>query len=100
MSAYVVMFRESPVRDQAEMDEYRRKGRENPFDPKMKPLVVYGAQESIEGEPPDAVIVLEFPTVEDARTWYNSPGYQAAVPHRLKAADYRSVIVEGFTPSA
>jgi uncharacterized protein (DUF1330 family) len=28
---------------------------------------------------------MEFPTVEDAKAWYNSPGYQAAIPHRKKA---------------
>jgi uncharacterized protein (DUF1330 family) len=39
--------------------------------------------------------MLEFPTVEEAQAWYNSPGYQAALPHRLKAADYRAYIVQG-----
>jgi uncharacterized protein (DUF1330 family) len=40
---------------------------------------------------------LQFPTVEDAKAWYHSPGYQAAAVHRRKGADYRAVIVEGFT---
>ena len=63
----------------------------------MKPLAVYGAQIPIEGDnPPDAVVVLEFPTVEDAKAWYYSPEYQEAAKHRLAAADYRGVIVEGY----
>ena len=95
MVAYVIVTRESPIRDPAEMAEYRRLGRQNKGDFKLKPLVVYGAIETLEGEAPDGVVLLEFPTVEDARAWYYSPGYQAAMPHRAKAADYRAIIVEG-----
>lgn len=98
MPAYMIFIREEPVRDPEAMAEYRRINRQNVGDFKMKPLVVYGATEAIEGKAPDGIIVLEFPTAEDARAWYNSPGYQAAVPHRLRAADYRAIIVEGFSP--
>ncbi|SDA36969.1 DUF1330 domain-containing protein, partial [Sphingomonas sp. NFR15] len=51
---------------------------------------------------PDGVVVLEFPSVEEARAWYQSPGYQAALQHRLKATTYRVIITEGvsrFGPS-
>ena len=98
MAAYVVLFRESPVRDPAEMEAYRSAPRGDTGG--MRPLVVYGKQEVIEGEGPDAVIILEFPTFEEARNWYHSPEYQAAAAHRLKAADYRGVIVEGWDPPA
>jgi len=67
-----------------------------PPDPKLTPLVLYGAMESLEGEAPDGVVILQFPTVEDAKTWYHSPGYQAAVPHRKEGANYRAFIVEGL----
>ncbi|MEE8171718.1 MAG: DUF1330 domain-containing protein [Alphaproteobacteria bacterium] len=30
--------------------------------------------------------VIEFPSAEAVRTWYNSPEYQAALPMRLEAA--------------
>lgn len=95
MPAYVIFIREAPVRDPDAMAEYRRINQQNVGDFKLKPLVVYGASEAVEGKPPDGVVVLEFPTVEDAKAWYNSPGYQAAVPHRLRAADYRAIIVQG-----
>ena len=95
MPAYVVLFRESPVRDPEAMAEYHRIGQEKGPPPTLKPLVVYGAMTPIEGTPPDGVVVLEFPTVEDAKTWYYGP-YQEAAQHRLRAADYRGVIVEGF----
>lgn len=96
MTAYVVLFRESPIRNAEEMQTYQSMPR--PADTKgLKPLVVYGAQEPIEGTPPDGVVILEFPSVEAAREWYHSPEYQAASKHRRNAADYRGVIVEGFT---
>jgi uncharacterized protein (DUF1330 family) len=97
MPAYVLLIREKPVQDPAEMQAYLEKGRENPRDPNMVPLVVYGKAELIEGGPlPDGVVILQFPTVEDARAWYHSPSYQAAAKHRLNAAEYRSMIIEGF----
>ncbi len=97
MPAYVIVLRESPVRDPAELAEYQRLNRENrdPSSP-LEPVVVYGRIEALEGEAPDGVVVLRFPTVEDARAWYDSPAYQAALPHRLKAADHRVLIVEGL----
>lgn len=96
MPAYMLFIRDEPVRDPAAMAEYQRLNRENTGDFKIKPLVVYGATEAVEGEAPDGVIMVEFPTVEDAKAWYNSPGYQAALPFRKKAADYRAFIVQGL----
>lgn len=96
MPAYVVFLRETPVHNQAEMDIYLRGGRERPRDPKMKPLTVYGAQEAIEGQAPDGVVILEFPTLQDAKDWYYSPAYQEAAAHRRAAAEYRAVIVQGL----
>lgn len=97
MPAYIVVLRESPVLDPDEYAEYQRKAREIQGGFKLKPLAVHSPAEGIEGDaPPDSVVLLEFPTVEEARAWYNSPGYQAALPHRLKSADYRSFIVEGI----
>jgi uncharacterized protein (DUF1330 family) len=99
MAAYVVLFRESPVRNPAEMEKYREKSAKHDASKYgLKPLVVYGKQIPLEGTPPDAVIVLEFPSIDAAKQWYYSDVYQDAVKHRLAAADYRGVIVEGFAP--
>lgn len=95
MPAYMLFIREEAVRDQSEMDTYRRMNAEGPRDPNLTPVVVYGAIEAVEGRAPDGIIVLKFPTVADAKAWYNSPNYQAALPHRKLAADYRAFIVEG-----
>ena len=96
MVAYVIFTREGPVKDEAEMAEYKRKNREHPRNPNMKPLCVYGSLTPLEGDGPDGVVVLEFPTVDDAKAWYDSPGYQDSMQHRRRGADYRAFIVEGL----
>ena len=96
MPVYMMFVRDNPVHDQEAMAEYQRLNRKGPNNVPVKPLVAYGATEAIEGEAPDGVVLLEFPTAEDAKAWYNSPAYQAAIPHRQKAADYRAFIVEGL----
>jgi uncharacterized protein (DUF1330 family) len=47
-----------------------------------------GRSEVLEGGPaPARVVVLEFPTYEQALAWYHSDEYQAAVPIRQQTAD-------------
>jgi uncharacterized protein (DUF1330 family) len=95
MTAYVIVLREAPIEDAAEYEQYLAKMPDpSPF--KMTPLALYGAVEAVEKAPADGVVLLEFPTVEDAKEWYYSEGYQAAAPHRIKSADYRVMIVEGL----
>jgi len=96
MTVYMLFLREEPVRDQTEMATYSRMNRESPRDPNMKPLVVYGALEAVEGTPPDGMVMLAFPSVEAAKAWYDSPAYQAVLPHRLRGANYRAFIVQGL----
>ena len=97
MAAYVIILREEPVKDQAEMNEYLRLIGENPMDPKLKVLALYGASETVLGEAPDGVVIMEFPTMADAKAWYNSPGYTKARAHRHASARHREIFVEGFT---
>jgi uncharacterized protein (DUF1330 family) len=96
MPAYMLFIREGAIHDQSAMDTYSRMNRAGPRDPKLTPLAVYGAIEAVEGAAPDGIVLLQFPTVEDAKAWYNSPAYQAATPHRKNAADYRALIVQGL----
>lgn len=98
MAAYMILTREGPVRDEAEMAEYARKNRENApvLGKTMVPLAVYGRIEVLEGDAPDGVVILKFETLDAARAWYDSPEYQDALPHRLRGADYRAIIVEGL----
>ena len=96
MPAYVIVIREEPLRDAAEYEEYQRVAAANRGDIPLKLVAMLGAVEGLEGPTPDAVVMLEFPTMDDARAWYNSPGYQEALQHRKRAADYRVVLVEGL----
>lgn len=97
MSVYVIVTREGPVRDAAALARYSEMNRASAGKfTTIRPLAVYGATEAFEGEAPDGVVLIEFPTAEDARAWYNSPEYQAAIPFRQRAADYRIVMVQGL----
>jgi len=97
VAAYLVFIRESAVRDPDAMAEYSRTARAAPGEGiKMSPLVVYGAIEPLEGQPADGLVVMQFDTADEARAWYNRPGYLDAVPHRQRGADYRVMMVEGL----
>jgi uncharacterized protein (DUF1330 family) len=94
MAAYAIFIRDR-MKDPEEFAVYGQKGRAARGDHPLTPLAYYGAVETWEGQPAEGVVVLQFPTMEAARAWYNSPGYQEALVHRKRAADYRVVLVEG-----
>jgi uncharacterized protein (DUF1330 family) len=54
-----------------------------------------GTIENIEGEPPHAVVIVEFPSIERAREWYRSPEYAEALAIRSSALNRRLFFVEG-----
>jgi uncharacterized protein (DUF1330 family) len=60
-------------------------------------IVRGGAYETIEGEwRPQRIVIIEFPSVEQARAWYASPEYQAILPIRLRHARTNFLtVVEG-----
>lgn len=100
MPAYIIVYRESPVTDEQSIAEYSRRNQENAADFQaqfgIKPLVVYGNSEAPEGPNPNGVVVLQFPTYEDAKGWYESPAYREALAFRQKGAEWRVVIVNGL----
>ncbi len=61
-----------------------------------KYIVRGGAVETKEGGwTPKRVVVLEFPSMERARSWYDSPEYKPLLAMRLKAANATLILVEG-----
>lgn len=96
MPAYMLFIREEPIRDPAAMAEYQRLNQASPRNPDLKPLVIYGKMEVLEGKAPDGMIILQFPDTAAAKAWYHSPAYQEAMQHRLRGADYRAILVEGL----
>ena len=59
-------------------------------------LVRAGRVETLEGEAPlPRIVVIEFPSFEQAKAWYDSEDYQKLIPIRQNAATGRSFLVEG-----
>jgi uncharacterized protein (DUF1330 family) len=95
MAVYVVFTREK-MRSPKEYERYKEKARPAAQGHPLKPLALYGKYETLEGPAIEGAAILEFPTVEAAKTYYDSPAYQDAVRHRFLGADYRVFIVEGL----
>ena len=57
--------------------------------------------EKLEGgaPPPDALVILEFPTVEDARAWYRDPEYAPLVKLRQGGSDTELILAAGVALS-
>ena len=47
------------------------------------------------GWTPSRVVIIEFPSMAVARTWYASPEYQAALKVRLANSTGRTILTEG-----
>ncbi|QDV63060.1 DUF1330 domain-containing protein [Crateriforma conspicua] len=98
MSAYIVFIREKTL-DKSELETYWQKAPAAMEGHPVKPLAAYGSHVILEGPEVEGVVIAEFPTVEEARKWYDSPAYQEAARHRFRGAVYRGLIVEGVRPA-
>lgn len=94
MAAYIVFMREE-MRDPVEFGVYSRLAAASAAGHASKLLAYYGKSETLEGPPVDGAVIVEFPTMAEARAWYDSPAYIEARIHRFAAAEYRCVIIEG-----
>jgi uncharacterized protein (DUF1330 family) len=55
-----------------------------------------GRVDLLEGDPmPERIFIIEFPTAEAARRWYQSDDYQEALKVRLSASQGRVLLIEG-----
>jgi uncharacterized protein (DUF1330 family) len=95
MPAYVVV--NITVRDPARYEEYKRLAPPS--------ISVYGGRYVARGGPvevceggwsPVRLVILEFPTVGQARAWWESPEYAPAKALRQSCADTQLVITEGL----
>lgn len=69
------------------------------LDPFGGRFVVHGAEVEVrEGEWPGTVVIIEFPDVERARAWYESPEYQQILPLRTDHIEGDAIIVDGVAP--
>jgi uncharacterized protein (DUF1330 family) len=94
MPAYVIGDIE--VTDPAVYDDYRKQVLATIEKFGGRFAVRGGAVEPLEGGwAPKRVVVVEFPTLEQARAWYRSPEYAPLIRLRQKASRGRLVLVEG-----
>lgn len=60
-----------------------------------------GPVEVVEGAWPGSVVLMEFPSRDAAKAWYQSPAYQAIAPLRIRNAISDLVLIDsipaGFT---
>jgi uncharacterized protein (DUF1330 family) len=95
MPAYLIYVCQS-VSDRKELETYWK---DMPptfvgFDVKLH--TVYRSFQLLEGEGPvEGVVVAEFPSMGEARRWYDSPGYVAVRRHRMRGAKYLGLLVDG-----
>jgi uncharacterized protein (DUF1330 family) len=94
MSAYLVTI--ITVTKTELFEEYRKLAGPAVAQYGGKFLVRGGARTVLEGQfSANRLVVLEFPSSESAKTFYDSPEYQAAREKRIGAADFNMVLVEG-----
>jgi uncharacterized protein (DUF1330 family) len=94
MPAYVIV--DIKITDPEEYEEYKKLTPSSitAFDGKF--IVRGGKTEDLEGDwQPERIVILEFPTVERARQWWNSSEYAPAKNIRQKSATTKMIIVEG-----
>ncbi|NEB02792.1 DUF1330 domain-containing protein [Streptomyces sp. SID13726] len=85
------------ISDPAGMAAYGRAAAASIAESGAKVLAADPRPRLLEGEwHGDQTVVLEFPSAEAARAWYESASYEKAKPLRQAAAECRVVIVSGF----
>ena len=62
-------------------------------------VVRSGATETVEGEPPGRIVILEFPDRAAALAWRASAAYQAILPIRDATSTSRVYVADGYEPS-
>lgn len=94
MPAYVIV--DIVVRDQETYERYKQLAAQAVAAYGGRYLVRGGATQSLEGSwLPSRFVILEFPTVEAGRAWWNSPEYQPAKALRHASADTEMLLVDG-----
>jgi uncharacterized protein (DUF1330 family) len=94
MAAYLIA--NVDVKDAGTFEEYRKQVPATIAKHGGRYLVRGGRVERLEGTwSPTRLVVLEFPSMEQARRWYDSEDYRGPKALRLKCAMTDAVFVEG-----
>jgi uncharacterized protein (DUF1330 family) len=98
MPAYVIV--DLTVTDLPAMEEYRKRvpATLTPYGGRF--LVRGGAHQTVEGDwKPNRLVVLEFPSMDHAKRWYDSEEYREPLAMRLRAGHANLVMVDGVAPA-
>ena len=96
MVAYMIFMRDQ-TRDPQQLELHAKIAPASLVGFPITRRAVYGRHEVLEGAPTEGVVILEFPSFEEAKAWYDSPAYRKAREHRMLGAQYRCLIVEGVS---
>ena len=55
-----------------------------------------GTHEMLEGEMPSRVVIVEFPSKDAAKAWYNDPGYKPLIPDRHAVTKSTMTLIDGI----
>ena len=94
MPAYFVYICQKVI-DRKELETYWEKIVPTLEGYRAKSVAAYTQFEQLEGNPVDGAAVVEFPSFEKAKEWYNSPAYRAIRHHRMNGAKYIGLLMEG-----
>jgi uncharacterized protein (DUF1330 family) len=95
MAGYVIV--NITIRDPVRYEEYKSLAAPTVSAYGGRYLVRGGAVDAREGAwTPSRLVVLEFPSMERARAWWDSPEYAPAKAIRQSCADSQLVITEGL----
>ena len=95
MAAY--MIADLDVKNPAGIENYRAKVGDTITKYGGKFIVRGGAHEVLEGTwRPTRLVVLEFPSMDALKRWYDSPDYRPLIAERKAAAATDIVIVDGL----
>lgn len=95
MPAYMIALNRA-LHDRQKLEEYWKAAGPTFEGLGAKSLAVYTPLVLLEMRGPlDGAVVVEFPDLETARGWYESPAYQQAKQYRNGAADVEIFIIDG-----
>jgi len=94
MSAYLIFTRDKTL-DEHELATYSKEVPATLAGHEVKILALYGLHEDLEGLSTEGTVVLQFPSMEAAKAWYNGPAYRKVREHRFKGSNYHVTLVNG-----
>ena len=99
MTAFLIS--DVTVRDADAFQTYRTRAAASIVQHGGRYLVRGGEIECLEGTwTPRTIIIVEFPSIEQARAWYGSPEYASALEVRDEALSRNLVLVDGVDGSS